>query len=83
VAGLVRALPDPDVGTVAVLGADDFSIKRGRNYVPLLIDAVTYRRVEVLPDGKTETVVVWLREHPGVRPDDPVTGFETVPRRVR
>jgi transposase len=48
-------LPDPEVGTVAVLGVDDFAIKRSRKYATLLIDAITHRRVDVLPDRKAPT----------------------------
>jgi transposase len=32
----------------------------------LLIDAVTHRRVDVLPDRKAATLAAWLREHPDV-----------------
>ncbi|GID28036.1 transposase [Paractinoplanes brasiliensis] len=60
---LVRALPDPPVGDIAVLGVDDFAIKRGHNYGTVLIDCETRKVVDVLVGRDAEPVMAWLQEH--------------------
>jgi len=67
---LIRALmavPDPPAGAVRVLGADDFSLRKGRTYATVLVDMEAGVPVDVLPDREAVTLQAWLAGHPGVQ----------------
>ena len=61
----VRAMGDPEVGEVSVLGIDDFAIRRGHVYGTLVLDMVNSRPIDLLADRTPGTVADWLKEHPG------------------
>ena len=62
---LVMALPDPQAGTVTILGAGDFAFRRGRDYGTLLVNAQTGQPVDLLGDREADTFATWLKAHPG------------------
>jgi transposase len=62
---LVIAQPDPETGTVTILGVDDFAFRRGRDYGTILVNVETGKPVDVLRDRETDTLANWLKDHPG------------------
>lgn len=62
---LIIAQPDPESGTVTILGVDDFAFRRGRDYGTILVNVETGKPVDLLRDRETDTLAGWLKEHPG------------------
>ena len=64
---LVRALPEPAITAPAILGIDDFALRRGKSYGTILVDMVTRRPVDVATGRNAEVITDWLTAHPGVQ----------------
>ncbi|MFF0747162.1 transposase [Streptomyces sp. NPDC004111] len=64
---LVRALPEPDIGKVEILGVDDFAFRKGRHYGTVLIDMATHRPLHLYDGREGEDLAAWLRDHPEVK----------------
>lgn len=62
----LMALFTPQVGTVSVLGIDDWSFRRGRKFGTILVDLTTHAIIDLLPDRDAETAAAWMRLHPEI-----------------
>ena len=64
---LMRRSAPPEVPTPQVVGLDDFAWKKGDRYGTVIIDQLTHRVVDILPDREADTVAQWFASHPGVQ----------------
>jgi transposase len=64
---MVRAMPDPEAGQVAVLGADDVAVRKGQHYATVLVDMETRQVIDLLPGRDGDVLADWLKAHPGTR----------------
>jgi len=62
----LMALFTPPVGTVSVLGIDDWSFRRGQKFGTILVDLTTHALIDLLPDRSAETAAAWMRLHPEI-----------------
>lgn len=62
----IMALPVGPVENILEIGVDDFAFRRGHNYGTILVDMISHKVIDVLPDRKSETVAAWMGEHPEI-----------------
>jgi transposase len=63
---LVRVAPQPAAGAVRVLGVDDWSRRKGRDFGTILVNLEQHRIIDLLADRTAGTLAAWLRGHPEV-----------------
>jgi transposase len=49
-----------------VLGIDEWTFKKGHTYGTLLADLEKGKIIDLLADRRTETLAIWLQQHPGI-----------------
>ncbi|MEU6711677.1 ISL3 family transposase [Nonomuraea sp. NPDC046802] len=65
---LIRALPEPELTRApAVVGVDDFALRRSRSYGTVIVDMATGKVIDVLDGREAEPFTRWLQAHPGAR----------------
>jgi transposase len=63
---LVRAATVFHTPTLQVVGLDEWAWRRGHRYGTILVDLVTHRVVDLLPDRSAANVAAWLAQHPAI-----------------
>jgi transposase len=63
---LVRVAPVPHAPALQAVGVDEWARWRGQRYGTILVDLITHRVVDLLPDRSAATVAAWLAQHPTI-----------------
>ena len=63
---LVRAASVPHTPALQAVGVDEWAWRRGHRYGTILVNLVTHRVVDLLPDRSAACVAAWLAQYPTV-----------------
>lgn len=62
----IRSTPLPKSDAPRVVGIDDWAWRKGLVYGSIVVDLERGKILDLLPDRERETVIEWLRAHPGI-----------------
>jgi transposase len=62
----VRGAPIPPTPALQAVGVDEWAWRRGHRYGTILVDLLTHRVVDLLPDRSAASVAAWLAQHPTI-----------------
>jgi transposase len=63
---LVRGAPLPPPPALQAVGIDEWAWRRGHRYGTILVDLLTHRVVDLLPDRAAASVAAWMAQHPTI-----------------
>jgi len=63
---LMRAAPMPPIPALQAVGVDEWAWRRGHRYGTILVDLLTHRVVDLLPERSAATLAAWLKQQPRI-----------------
>jgi transposase len=63
---LVRGAPIPPMPALQAVGVDEWAWRRGHRDGTILVDLMTHRVVDLLPDRSAATLAAWLAQQPTI-----------------
>jgi hypothetical protein len=63
---LVHRLPEPDLPTPAVIGVDDWAMRKRLRYGTIVVDLERHRPIDLLPGRTAGPVIDRLHQRPGI-----------------
>lgn len=63
---LVRRTPLPRAPLAAVIGVDDWAMRKRQRYGTIIVDLERRCALDLLPDRTADTLSLWLRDRPGI-----------------